>query len=115
MKIALAHKRLDRRGGTEADFYRTASGLRDLGHEVHLFCSEFAIDPPLGTHAHSIPVVPLGRTARLWSFAKAAPKIIHPYSCDLVVSFGRMICQDVLRSGGGWLSAGPAGYELVPG
>ena len=101
MKIALAHKRLDRRGGTEADFYRTASGLRDLGHEVHLFCSEFAIDPPLGIHAHSIPVIPLGRTARLWSFAKVAPKIIRPYSCDLVVSFGRMICQDVLRSGGG--------------
>ena len=39
MKIALAHKRLDNRGGTEADFYRTATGLRDLGHEVHLFCA----------------------------------------------------------------------------
>jgi UDP-glucose:(heptosyl)LPS alpha-1,3-glucosyltransferase len=26
---------------------------------------------------------------------------MRPYSCDLVVSFGRMICQDVLRSGGG--------------
>lgn len=101
MKIALAHKRLDKRGGTELDFYRTASGLRDLGHEVHLFCSEFAIDPPAGTHAHSIPIVPLGRTARLWSFAKIAPRIMRPYSCDVVVSFGRMICQDVLRSGGG--------------
>lgn len=101
MKIALAHKTLDKRGGTELDFYRTASGLRDLGHEVHLFCSEFAIDPPAGTHAHSIPIVPLGRTARLWSFAKIAPTIMRPYSCDVVVSFGRMICQDVLRSGGG--------------
>jgi UDP-glucose:(heptosyl)LPS alpha-1,3-glucosyltransferase len=43
----------------------------------------------------------MGRTARLWSFAKVAPRIMRPYSCDLVVSFGRMICQDVLRSGGG--------------
>jgi UDP-glucose:(heptosyl)LPS alpha-1,3-glucosyltransferase len=101
MKIALAHKTLDKRGGTELDFYRTASGLRDLGHEVHLFCSEFAIDPPAGTYAHLIPIVPLGRTARLWSFAKIAPTIMRPYSCDVVVSFGRMICQDVLRSGGG--------------
>ncbi len=101
MKIALAHKRLDNRGGTEADFYRTATGLRDLGHEVHLFCAEFAMDPPPGTHAHFIPIAPFGRTARLWTFAKVAPKIMHPYSCDLVVSFGRMICQDVLRSGGG--------------
>ena len=101
MKIALAHKRLDNRGGTEADFYRTATGLRDLGHEVHLFCAEFALDPPPGTHAHFIPIAPFGRTARLWSFAKGAPRVMHPYSCDLVVSFGRMICQDVLRSGGG--------------
>jgi UDP-glucose:(heptosyl)LPS alpha-1,3-glucosyltransferase len=101
MKIALAHKRLDRRGGTELDFYRTASGLRDLGHEVHLFCSEFAIEPPPGTYTHFIPIVPLGRTARLWSFARGAPKIIRPFPCDVVVSFGRMISQDVLRSGGG--------------
>lgn len=101
MKIALAHRRLDRRGGTELDFYKTAIGLRDLGHEVHLFCSEFAIDPPPGTYVHSVPIVPLGRTARLWSFAKVAPKIIQRFPCDVVVSFGRMISQDVLRSGGG--------------
>ncbi len=101
MKIALAHERLDKRGGTELDFYRTAIGLRDLGHEVHLFCSKFEIDPPPGTYGHSVPIVPLGRTARLWSFAKVAPTIIRPILCDVVVSFGRMISQDVLRSGGG--------------
>ena len=101
MKIALAHERLDKRGGTELDFYRTAIGLRDLGHEVHLFCSKFEIDPPPGTYGHSVPIVPLGRTARLWSFAKVAPTIIRPILCDVVVSFGRMISPDVLRSGGG--------------
>lgn len=101
MKIGLIHTRLDQRGGTELDLYRTASGLRDRGHEVHLFCSEFAIDPPARTQAHSIPVVPLGRTARLWSFAKLAPKIIRQHGCDVVVNFGRMNLQDVIRSGGG--------------
>ena len=101
MKIALAHKRLDNKGGTEVDFYRTASGLRDQGHEVHLFCAEFAVEPPPGTYGHRVPVAPMGRTARLWSFAEVAPKIIRPYICDLVVSFGRMVRQDVLRSGGG--------------
>jgi len=50
---------------------------------------------------HPIPTVPLGRTAQLWSFAKLAPKIIRRFPCDVVVSFGRMISQDVLRSGGG--------------
>ena len=101
MKIALVHKRLDLRGGTERDLFRTAEGLRDLGHEVHLFCSEFGITPPVGTAGHRIPVVPLGRTARLWSFLVAAPKILRRASCDVVVNFGRMLSQDVIRSGGG--------------
>ena len=101
MRIALCHKRLDERGGTERDFHLTAKGLRDLGHEIHLFCSEFAIEPPSGTFAHKVPVLPFGRTAELWSFALRAPKIVQKFNCDVVVSFGRMMAQDVLRSGGG--------------
>lgn len=101
MKIALAHKRLDRRGGTETIFYRTAEGLRDLGHDVHLFCGEFYIPPPAGTSIHKVPYWPLGRTARLLSFALLAPKAISRYGCDVVISFSRMASQDILRSGGG--------------
>jgi len=101
MRIGLAHKRLDLRGGTERDFYRTAEGLRDLGHEVHLFCTEFGVEAPPGTFAHRIPALPLGRTARLWSSAAWGPKIIRRHRCDVVVGFGRMVEQDVLRSGGG--------------
>ena len=101
MKIALAHKRLDLGGGTERDFYRTAEGLRDLGHEVHLFCGEFRISPPRETHAHRVPTLRLGRTAQLLSFAFLGPKMILPHGCDVLVSFGRMVSQDVLRSGGG--------------
>jgi hypothetical protein len=33
MKIPLAHKRLDKRGGTELDLHRTTIGLRELAHE----------------------------------------------------------------------------------
>jgi UDP-glucose:(heptosyl)LPS alpha-1,3-glucosyltransferase len=101
VKIALAHKRLDLRGGTERDFYRTAEGLRDLGHEVHLFCAEFKIPAPPGTFVHKVPVVPLGRTARLWSFAILAHKMILSHRCDVVIGFGRMIHQDIVRSEGG--------------
>jgi UDP-glucose:(heptosyl)LPS alpha-1,3-glucosyltransferase len=101
MKIALAHKRLDLNGGTERDFWLTAEGLRDLGHEVHLFCAEFGVTPPERVQAHRVPCLPLGRTARLLSFAVLAPKVILPYNCDVVVSFGRMARQDILRSGGG--------------
>lgn len=101
MKIALAHKRLDLKGGTERDFFRTAEGLRDLGHEVHLFCCEFGVSPPEGVQVHRVPYLALGRTARLLSFALLSPKAILSHRCDVVVSFGRMIRQDVLRSGGG--------------
>lgn len=101
MKIALAHKRLDLKGGTERDLYRTAEGLRDLGHEVHLFCAEFAVPPPEGATGHKIPSLPLGRTARLWSFAFLAPRVILAHRCDVLVGFGRLAHQDVLRSGGG--------------
>ena len=101
MKIALAHKRLDLKGGTERDLYRTAEGLRDLGHEIHLFCTEFGVDPPVGTFLHRIPVLALGRTARLWSAALLGPRSIRPHGCDIVMGFGRMAEQDILRSGGG--------------
>ncbi|MGH7769104.1 MAG: glycosyltransferase family 4 protein, partial [Candidatus Binatia bacterium] len=101
MKIALAHKRLDLRGGTERDFFRTAEGLRDLGHEVHLFCGEFEIPAPQGTFTHKVAVLPLGRTARLLSFAIFARKAILTHRFDVVIGFGRMIWQDVVRSEGG--------------
>jgi UDP-glucose:(heptosyl)LPS alpha-1,3-glucosyltransferase len=101
MKVALAHKRLDLKGGTERDLYRTAEGLRDLGHEVHLFCAEFEVEAPRDTFSHRIPALPLGRSARLWSLAGWGPGTIRKHRCDLVVGFGRMAEQDVVRSGGG--------------
>lgn len=101
MKIALAHRRLDLRGGTERDFYRTAEGLRDLGHEVHLYCAEIKMPPPEGVQLHKLFTCPLGRTARLLNFALRAPKAISARPHDVVVSFGRMVVQDIVRSGGG--------------
>ena len=101
VKIALAHKRLDLNGGTERDLFKTAEGLRDLGHSVHLFCCEYGVAPPQGVTAHRVPTVPLGRTARLWSFALRAPKLIAQADCDVTMGFGRMADVDVLRCGGG--------------
>ena len=101
MKIALVHKRLELRGGTERVLYRTAEGLRDRGHEVHLFCGRFLIPPPEGVFAHRVPCIAWPRTARLLSFAVLSPKIIARFSWDAVMSFDRITRQDVFRSGGG--------------
>jgi len=99
VKIALAHKRLDLKGGTERDLFQTAEGLRKLGHEVHLFCSEFGIDAPSGVVSHRVPTLALGRSAQLWSSALATQKRIKDGRYDAVVSFGRFFAADVRRMG----------------
>lgn len=101
MKIALAYRWFDLRGGSERVFYRTAQGLQSRGHEVHLFCGRFFIEPPQGTVGHKVPYVPRPRTARVLSFAVFAPRAIARVGCDVSLSFDRMLHQDVFRSGGG--------------
>jgi UDP-glucose:(heptosyl)LPS alpha-1,3-glucosyltransferase len=101
VKIALAHKRLDLKGGTERDLFQTAEGLRELGHEVHLFCSEFDIAAPSGVISHRVPTLALGRSVQLWSSALATQKRIKDRRYDAVVSFGRFFAADVVRCGGG--------------
>ena len=101
MKIGLAHKRFELRGGTERVFYRTAVGLRDRGHDVHLFCLKFCIPTPPGITPHRVPGVTWPRTGRLLSFGIFAPLAISRADCDVVLSFDRLFKQDLFRSGGG--------------
>ena len=101
MKIALAHKRWDLRGGTERVFLQTAIGLRDRGHEVHLFCLKFCTPVPHGVHIHRVPGLSWPRTARLLTFGLIAPKCIARLGCDVTMSFDRIVKQDLFRSGGG--------------
>ena len=101
MKIALVHKRLDLKGGTERDLFETAVGLRAAGHEVHLFCSRYGVPAPPGIVAHRVLAAPLGRTVRLWSFALSAQRATRETGCDFIVNFGRLPDADLLRCGGG--------------
>lgn len=101
MKIALTHKQLDLRGGAEWVLYHTARGLCERGHEVHLFCQVFRAAPPPGVIPHRVPGLSWPRTARLLTFNFLAPKFIAKYGCDVVMSFDRIMTQDVFRSGGG--------------
>lgn len=101
MKIALAYKWFDLRGGSERVLYRTAEGLQARGHQVHLFCGRFSIKPPAGVVAHRVPCIGWPRTARVLSFAYFAPRAIARARCDVSLSFDRILQQDLFRSGGG--------------
>ena len=57
--------------------------------------------PPSGVLAHRLPGLSWPRTARLLTFGVFAPWIIRQYGCDVVMSFDRLLKQDLFRSGGG--------------
>ena len=99
MRIAFVHRQLTG-GGTEADLRRMAAGLAARGHELHLFCAR-ADAPVPGTKLHRVPIVRAGRVTRLLSFAWLAPRAVAQVPCDVVVGFGRIARQDVVRVGGG--------------
>ena len=101
MKIAMACRRFDLRGGSERVFYRTAEGLHARGHEVHLFSGVFAIDPPEGTISHTVPGLLWPRTARVLTLAFFTPRLIARSGCDVSLGFDGMMYQDLFRSGGG--------------
>jgi len=101
MKIALAHKWFDLRGGAEWVLYQTTRGLQERGHEVHLFCQVFRLPPPPGVIVHRVPGLSWPRSARLLTFGFFAPRFIAKHDCDVVMSFDRIMTQDVFRSGGG--------------
>jgi hypothetical protein len=100
MKIALVHKRLDLKGGTERDLFETAVGLSAAGHQVHCSVAIRRAGAPAYYRA-SRARGPLGRTVRLWSFALGAQKATRKQACDFVINFGRLIDADLLRCGGG--------------
>src|ERR1051325_1277122 len=73
MKIALVHKRLDLKGGTERDLFETAVGLSTAGHQVHLFCSQYGVPVPPGIIAHPVLEAPSARTASKPIFLRIIP------------------------------------------
>lgn len=102
MRLAFSYRRLARQGGTEADLYRTVTGLAERGHDVHVFCADPRTAAPSGVTVHPIRQVRAGRLARLVSFAWLAPRTItRSGPWDVVIGFGRTARQDLVRCGGG--------------
>jgi len=100
MRIALLTRRFDPHGGgTERDAIITGECLRVAGHEVTFYAREVR-----GTSSEfgvrEVGGMRLGRTAGLLSFAFGAPAAARRDGAELVLSFGRTIGADVMRSGG---------------
>lgn len=126
MRLALIARRFDPAGGgTERDLMVTARLLARAGFEVRVYADEVRARAS-GFEVRSVGGPRLGRTAALVRFALVAPALARRDGADLVLSFGRVIGADVMRSGGGahraylraarlWRgTAGAAAMQLSP-
>lgn len=100
-RIALVARRFDPAGGgTERDLIITAQQLARADHQVRIYALETR-----GRSADfdltQIRVPAAGRSLRLLAFAMRAAGCARRDGAELVLSFGRIIGAEVLRSGGG--------------
>jgi UDP-glucose:(heptosyl)LPS alpha-1,3-glucosyltransferase len=99
MKIALIHKRVSSYGGAERYISNLSKKLASSGEEVHIYAHQW--ETVSGVRFHKVPMLKLGRAARMLSFAYATRKIGTRNEYDIVQGFGKTIRQDIFRAGGG--------------
>lgn len=99
MNIALIHKTFSSYGGTERYITNLSKALLTAGHEVHVFANKWEEAP--GIHFHRIPMLKLGKTAKMLSFAWFTRDIVANTEFDIVQGFGKTVMQDIFRTGGG--------------
>lgn len=96
MKVALLIRRFSPAGGAERACALLARGLHERGHEVHVFAQEIAATGGIVAHR-----VPADGFFRQHAFAERVRSLLARERFDIVQSFTRTACQDVLRLGGG--------------
>jgi UDP-glucose:(heptosyl)LPS alpha-1,3-glucosyltransferase len=96
VKIALVIEKFSPAGGAERACANLARGLISHGHEVHVFARK--VDDFPGIHAHV--VAGNGRFPHA-AFADASRRMLSGATYDIIHSFTRTACQDILRLGGG--------------
>ena len=100
LKIALTIESFSAaRGGGETYARCFAKALVEAGHEVHVFAGEQG-DPVPGLAFHEVPR-PRTRILRRYRFAKRLCRALQGRDFDLVQGFGKSLCMDVFRPGGG--------------
>ena len=101
MNLAFITRRHGRIGGTERDLYELIRRLAARGHQVHVYCCEVHERPLAGVEIHRVPILGFGRLARFLSLALLGPRMARRSGHDLVISYERVLNQDIARCGGG--------------
>jgi UDP-glucose:(heptosyl)LPS alpha-1,3-glucosyltransferase len=99
-RIALIARRFDAHGGgTERDLIITARHLAQTGHELRIYTLDLRRSIP-DFDVRLVKVPAAGRSLRLLAFANHAAAVARRDGAEIVLSFGRILDADILRSGG---------------
>ncbi|HSO71524.1 MAG TPA: glycosyltransferase family 4 protein [Thermodesulfobacteriota bacterium] len=99
MKIALIRRRYSPHGGAEKYVDRLSQKLLALGHEVHLFSTEWPQRP--GLVLHPLPLFRGPGLFKLFHFNRKVEKAVDRKAFEVIQSFEKTACQDIYRAGEG--------------
>lgn len=102
MKIALVHLRHAYSGGVELYLNHMARYLAERGEQVTIICRSHDVKPPHPSVKFvKLRSLSLGKTHRLWNFARDVEKHVKKTDYDLVYGLAHAWTHDVLRIGAG--------------
>jgi UDP-glucose:(heptosyl)LPS alpha-1,3-glucosyltransferase len=107
VKIALVRKDFSPKGGGgERYSVDLARGLRDSGHEVHVFAHRYEPMRGVSFHSVAVPLKPFG--LQNWLFAQNVRHALSKNEFDIVNGISQIYPQDIYRLGDGihkhWLT-----------
>ncbi len=101
MRIALAHMRHARTGGTERHLNQIAVHLAEQGHAVTIVCRSHAEAPHPAVRFVVLRGFAPSSAWRMWDFARRLEHHVMESAYDLVYGLGKTWTHDLIRLGGG--------------
>ena len=101
MKIALVRYRFTPFGGAERYMARLITGLRQAGHEVHVFAARWEDDDADEVSIHRVPVIGWFGWLKALTFSLNCRRLLRQGEYDVVFSLERTLKQDIYRAGDG--------------
>lgn len=113
MKIALVRMKYVPYGGAENYLTLVGKELLRQGHEVHIFSNRWEGDDPETSHVlatgqgsgpfifHNVPIIKGVSFLRALSFAVISFLLLKKERLDIIISFDRILYQDIYRAGDG--------------